>query len=59
MSYTKRIEHLRAVHTNLQHQVNEVQKNEVFDDVHLHELKKKKLKIKDEIIRLLTLQQES
>ena len=59
MYYAKRIIHLESVHKNLHQQVKEIQNNEVFDDVQLHELKKKKLKIKDEIDRLSKLQQES
>jgi|TARA_R110000851_G_scaffold184282_2_gene333640 hypothetical protein len=59
MPYAKRIIHLESVHKNLHQQVKEIQNNEVFDDVQLHELKKKKLKIKDEIDRLSKLQQES
>lgn len=59
MSYKGRIKHLEEMHKLLDKQINEMQTNHPHvDEVHLAELKKKKLQIKDEISRLNRLQWE-
>lgn len=57
MSYKGRIKHLEEMHKLLDKQINEMQVNHPHvDEIHLAELKKKKLVIKDEIGRLNRLQ---
>ena len=59
MSYKGRIKHLEEMHRLLDKQINEMQVNHPrVDEVHLAELKKKKLQTKDEISRLNRLQWE-
>ncbi len=59
MSYKTRINHLEEMHRLLDRQINEMQANHPnVDVVHLAELKKKKLQIKDEISKLTRLQWE-
>jgi len=59
MSYKSRIQHLEEMHKLLDKQINEMQTNHPGVDVeHLAELKKKKLRLKDEISRLHKLQWE-
>lgn len=59
MSYKGRIKHLEEMHRLLDKQINEMQTNHPgVDEVHLAELKKKKLQVKDEISRLNKLQWE-
>ena len=59
MSYKGRIKHLDEMHRLLDKQINEMQvKHPHVDEVHLAELKKKKLQVKDEISRLNKLQWE-
>ena len=59
MSYKGRIKHLEEMHKLLDKQINEMQNNNPHvDEVHLAEMKKKKLQLKDEISRLNKLQWE-
>jgi hypothetical protein len=59
MSYKGRIKHLEEMHKLLDKQINEMQNNHPHvDEVHLAEMKKKKLQLKDEISRLNKLQWE-
>lgn len=59
MSYKGRIKHLEEMHKLLDKQINEMQINHPHvDEVHLADMKKKKLQVKDEIIRLNKLQWE-
>lgn len=57
MSYKSRIKHLEEMHGLLDKQIKEMQTNHPHvDGIHLAELKKKKLQVKDEISRLTRLQ---
>lgn len=59
MSYKGRIKHLEEMHKLLDKQINEMQMNHPHvDEIHLAEMKKKKLQLKDEISRLNKLQWE-
>ena len=59
MSYKGRIKHLEEMHRLIDKQINEMQVNHPHvDEVHLAEMKKKKLQLKDEIGRLSRLQWE-
>ena len=59
MSFKGRIQHLEEMHKLLDKQINEMQTNHPgVDSDHLAELKKKKLQLKDEIVRLNKLQWE-
>lgn len=59
MSYKGRIKHLEEMHRLLDKQINEMQANHPHvDEVHLSEMKKKKLQLKDELGRLNKLQWE-
>lgn len=59
MSYKGRIKHLEEMHRLIDKQINEMQVNHPHvDEVHLAEMKKKKLHLKDEISRLRKLQWE-
>ena len=43
---------LRERHTNLQRQIDSEYQRPIPDDIHLHELKREKLRLKDEIARI-------
>jgi hypothetical protein len=59
MSYKGRIKHLEEMHRLIDKQINEMQNNHPHvDEIHLAEMKKKKLQLKDEISRLSRLQWE-
>lgn len=59
MSYKGRIKHLEEMHKLLDKQINEMQTNHPHvDEIYLADMKKKKLQVKDEIIRLNKLQWE-
>lgn len=47
--YESRIKHLEESHQVLNKQIDGLEKNGNFDDIHLQELKKKRLQLKDEI----------
>lgn len=57
MSYTGRIAHLQEEHTQLDKQIDALEKNELFDDIQIVDLKKQRLHLRDEIARLTVLQQ--
>jgi len=58
MSYKNRIASLTESHRLLDKQIIEAQKNPDFDKNKITEMKKQKLKLKDEISRLTKLQWE-
>ena len=47
--YESRIKHLEESHQVLNKQIDGVEKNGNFDDLHLQEMKKRRLQLKDEI----------
>lgn len=52
MSLQGRIEELSTRHRKLDEEISEEQKRPAADEVRLHELKRKKLKIKEELVTL-------
>ncbi len=52
MSLHGRIEELSSRHRNLDREISDEQKRPAADEVKLHELKRKKLKIKEELVTL-------
>jgi hypothetical protein len=52
MSLSSHLEELRKKHQVLSEQVEDAQRSPSFDDLHITELKKQKLRIKEEIQRL-------
>ena len=54
MSETARVEELRKKHATLSERVEKVQSAPGSDDLEIAELKKQKLRIKEEITRLTT-----
>jgi hypothetical protein len=55
--YENRIKHLEEAHRALDKQVDALEKNGLFEDLKLEELKKKRLHLKDEIVILRHRQQ--
>ncbi len=47
--YENRIKHLEEAHRALDKQVDNLEKNGLFEDLKLEELKKQRLRLKDEI----------
>lgn len=56
--YENRIKHLEEAHRALDKQIDNLEKNGLFEDLKLEELKKQRLLFKDEIARLTRLQWE-
>ena len=52
MSVDERIEALKAKHARLEHEIEEETHRPHPDDMHLTQLKREKLKIKDEMVRI-------
>ncbi|MEM5515950.1 DUF465 domain-containing protein [Henriciella sp. AS95] len=52
MSLQGRIEELASRHRRLDEEISDEQKRPAADEVRLHELKRKKLKIKEELVQL-------
>ena len=52
MSVEERIAALKAMHARLEQQINEEIHRPHPDDLHLNQLKREKLKIKDEIAKI-------
>lgn len=50
--YENRIKHLEEAHRVLNKQVDTLEKNGLFEDLKLEDLKKKKLQLKDKIVIL-------
>ena len=58
--YENRIKHLEEMHYSLDKKIDDMEKNHPHvDEVHVHEWKKQRLHIKDEISRLRRLQFEA
>jgi len=55
--YEMRIKHLEEAHRALDKKVDTLEKNGLFEDLHLEELKKQRLHLKDEIAILKHKQQ--
>ena len=56
--YEKRIAHLEEAHRVLDKKINGLEKTGVYEDENLHEMKKQKLFLKDEIANLKMKQQD-
>ncbi len=52
MSLDERLDSLKAKHVTLDHEIENEEKRPHPDDIHIHELKKQKLLVKDEIAGL-------
>ena len=50
--YENRIKHLEEAHRALNKQIDTLEKNGLFEDLKLEELKKQRLRLKDEIATL-------
>ncbi len=50
--YENRIKHLEEAHRVLDKQIDTLEKNGLFEDLKLEDLKKKRLHLKDEIVIL-------
>ncbi len=50
--YENRIKHLEEAHRALDKQVDNLEKNGLFEDLKLEDLKKQRLRLKDEIVIL-------
>jgi len=55
--YENRIKHLEEAHRALDKQIDTLEKNGLFEDLRLEDLKKKRLHLKDEIVILKHIQQ--
>lgn len=56
--YENRIRHLELMHETLDKKIDGMEKTGVFDDTHLHDLKKQRLQIRDQLSDLRRRQQE-
>lgn len=56
--YELRIKHLEEAHRALDKQIDNLEKNGLFEDLKLEDLKKKRLHLKDEIVILKHKQEE-
>ena len=52
MSLGSHLQELKKKHANLSHQVEQAQRSSGIDDLKLRDLKKEKLRLKEEITRL-------
>lgn len=50
--YENRIKHLEEAHRVLDKQIDNLEKNGLFEDLKLEDLKKQRLHLKDEIVKL-------
>jgi uncharacterized protein YdcH (DUF465 family) len=55
--YENRIKHLEEAHRALDKQINTLEKNGLFEDLKLEDLKKQRLHLKDDIVILKRKQQ--
>ena len=55
--YEMRIKHLEEAHRALDKQIDNLEKNGLFEDLKLEELKKQRLRLKDDIVILKHKQQ--
>jgi len=56
MSYEKRIAFLQETHSMLNRKIDAMEKSKVFEDDEITKMKKKRLQLKDELIKLQELQ---
>jgi uncharacterized protein YdcH (DUF465 family) len=56
--YELRIKHLEEAHRALDKQIDNLEKNGLFEDLKLEDLKKKRLHLKDELVILKHKQEE-
>jgi len=56
MSYEKRIAFLMDTHRMLNKQIDAMSKSGAFDDIEITEMKKKRLRLKEELVKLQELQ---
>lgn len=56
--YESRIKHLEQIHQSLDKQIDGMEKTGVFDDSQLHNLKKQRLQIRDQLSELRRKQHE-
>jgi uncharacterized protein YdcH (DUF465 family) len=54
--YENRIQHLEESHRALDRQIDGLERTGRFDDLHLQNLKKQRLQLRDEIAKLMKLQ---
>ena len=54
--YNNRIKHLEEMHRILDNQITDMEEHKPFNRMQIEEMKKQKLKYKDEIVRLTRLQ---
>jgi len=54
--YENRIQHLEESHRALDQQIDGLERTGRFDDLHLQNLKKQRLQLRDEIAKLMKLQ---
>jgi len=52
MSYEKRIAFLMDTHRMLNNKIDEMSKSGTFDDAEITEMKKKRLRLKEELVKL-------
>lgn len=52
MTYENRLKHLEEAHKALNKQIDNLEKNGLYEDLHLEELKKQRLHLKDQIAEL-------
>lgn len=52
MKYEKELANLKVEHTDLEKQISGMMKNKVVDQFKMHDLKKKKLMLKEAIIQI-------
>lgn len=58
--YEGRIKHLEQLHSDLNKRIDDMERNHPHvDEVHVHEWKKQRLHVKDELSKLRRLQHES
>lgn len=55
-NYNNRIKHLEEMHRVLDNQITDMEEHNPFNRMQIEEMKKQKLKYKDEIVRLTRLQ---
>lgn len=55
-NYNNRIKHLEEMHKVLDNQITDMEEHNPFNRMQIEEMKKQKLKYKDEIVRLTKLQ---
>ena len=56
--YENRIRHLEVMHEALDKKIDGMERTGVFDDTHLHDLKKQRLQIRDQLADLRRRQNE-